>query len=386
MRVLFTASAWPTHIFAVIPLAWAMRAAGHEVRVACQPSMAPTVTQAGLVAVPTGDDVDYLAIRRRILAIEMRGRPAPGDMDDPDLSQVFDAWREATLGNVGDIVDLARAWRPDLVIADTMSPSGLVAAHVTGVPGVRHLWAPDILGSTVGEQVLGQLPGFYEPYERYGLSVTGDPAVLTVDPCPPSMQPPPANRIQMRWVPYNGPGVSPSWLTEPPDRPRVCVTWGTSTAGTAGREASLVPAVVRALLDFDVEVVVAVNAGERDQVPVADRVRVLERLPLHLLMPSCRAIVHQGGSTTQLTAAYYGVPQLALPYLPEQVKDAGALVGTGAALQVPVSDADPDTLAAVLGKLLDGACDAGAGALRAEIHEQPSPAEVAERLREVAGG
>ncbi|MCK2221105.1 DUF1205 domain-containing protein [Actinomadura sp. ATCC 31491] len=385
MRVLFTSSAWPTHFFAVVPLAWALRSAGHEIRVACQPSMVPTVTQAGLVAFPVGADVDYLAIRRRTLEVEMRGRPGPGEPEDPEIGKVFDGWREATLGNVDELIELARHWRPDLIVADTMSPGGLVAAHATGVPGFRHLWAPDILGSVVGRQVLADLPGFYEPYEKHGLEVTGDPATATIDPCPPSMQPPPAERWQLRWVPYNGPGVAPAWLGKPAERPRVCVTWGTSTAGTAGQQASLVPEVVRALTGFDVEVIAAVNVGERDSVPRSDRVRVVERLPLHLLMPSCRAIVHQGGSTTQLTAGFYGVPQLALTYLPEQVKDGTAMAGTGAGLHLPVQEVTPETLRDRIGTLLDGGCDDGAKALREEIHAQPAPSEVVTRLQEVVG-
>ena len=40
----------------MVPLAWALRAAGHDVRVAVQPSFAATVTSAGLTAVPVGRD------------------------------------------------------------------------------------------------------------------------------------------------------------------------------------------------------------------------------------------------------------------------------------------------------------------------------------------
>ncbi|MFE7135993.1 activator-dependent family glycosyltransferase, partial [Streptomyces sp. NPDC057638] len=56
MRVLFTAYAVRTHFFSMVPLAWAMSAAGHEVRVASQPGLVPDITGAGLTAVPLGRD------------------------------------------------------------------------------------------------------------------------------------------------------------------------------------------------------------------------------------------------------------------------------------------------------------------------------------------
>ena len=393
MRVLFTMSAWPTHYFSMVPLAWAFRSAGHEVRVACQPSMADTVMRSGQVAVPLGPDVDYLAIRRRTLAYELTDDEKPQTeeewskvLEQEGPRNVFAAWQEATQSNIGDLVALAQQWRPDLIVSDTMSPGGLVAARVTGVAGIRHLWAPDILGSTEGERIMPMLPGFREPYEQYGLDFDGDPAAWTVDPCPPSMQPPPAaTRLQVRWIPYNGPGVVPDWVLDRPLLPRVCVTWGTSTAGTTGKDGYLVPTVVRALSDLDVEVIVAVGSADQGLLgELSDQVKVVEGLPLHALMPTCELIVHQGGASTMLTAAYHGVRQLAISHLPEQVKDAAALASTGAGVQLPREEADADRIRVSAARLLHAPeFRTAAERLRTEILAQPTPSELVTKIEQL---
>ena len=44
MRVLFAAHAERTHFYSMIPLAWALRTAGHEVYVASQPALTDDIT------------------------------------------------------------------------------------------------------------------------------------------------------------------------------------------------------------------------------------------------------------------------------------------------------------------------------------------------------
>ncbi|MFE7135996.1 hypothetical protein ACFVIM_34615, partial [Streptomyces sp. NPDC057638] len=56
MRVLFVLYAERTHLYIQVPLARALAAAGHEVRVASQPELADETTRAGLTAVPVGRD------------------------------------------------------------------------------------------------------------------------------------------------------------------------------------------------------------------------------------------------------------------------------------------------------------------------------------------
>src|ERR1700690_1554447 len=56
MRVLFlTPPAIRSHLYIQAPLAWALRTAGHDVRVASQPDLIDDIMRTGLTAVSVGD-------------------------------------------------------------------------------------------------------------------------------------------------------------------------------------------------------------------------------------------------------------------------------------------------------------------------------------------
>src|SRR5262245_47355088 len=77
MRVLFTTFAWPSHYFPMVPLAWALRAAGHDVRMTSQPELLPTMRDSGLLATAVGRDLDVANPRRESPA------PDPAPAEDP---------------------------------------------------------------------------------------------------------------------------------------------------------------------------------------------------------------------------------------------------------------------------------------------------------------
>jgi energy-coupling factor transporter ATP-binding protein EcfA2 len=266
MRVLFTTSAWSQHYYTMVPLAWAFRSAGHEVAVAAAPNMRGIVTRTGLPAVAAGPEMDLPGMNRQTLDRTRHGPPA-----DVPLSgdEVLERWRQVALTGLEDVVGFARQWRPGLVVCDPLAPAGLVAAHVLGVPGFRHLLAVDILGSARGEALLAVLPGFYEPFERDGLQVTGDPAAATVDPYPPSLQPPPGPaRKPVQYVPYNGTGeLHPTALPPRTSRPRACLTFGNSTTLAGGTRAFPAAAALHALTEAGAEVIAALNPRDRHLLP-----------------------------------------------------------------------------------------------------------------------
>ena len=283
MRVLF-ASPPGQRLHNLVPLAWALRSAGHEAQIAAGSAGVDAVNRTGLVAV---------------------------DADGTDA-----------------LVDYAGLWRADLVIWDPRSPAGAVAARGVGAVGVRMRGIPD-----------HEAPADAEPVH----------AVATVDSTPPTLRTLPADgpQLPIRYVPYDGPAVVPSWLRRNPRRPRVYVSL--SGAGTT------LPELFDALDGLDIEAICAIPV---DLVPpdtdLPQTVRLVDSVPLNAVLPTCAAVVHDGA--VRAAAAAYGVPQL-------------------------VIDADVDRTEAPLAKRIhhvvtDPELRADADRLRAEVSAMPSPRDV----------
>jgi UDP:flavonoid glycosyltransferase YjiC (YdhE family) len=164
------------------------------------------------------------------------------------------------------------------------------------------------------------------------------------------------------------------------------VTWGTTSTTLAGTEGFLVPRILDALAGFDVEAVVGITAVDRpllgDDLP--ERVRVTEGLPLHLLLPSCDAIIHQGGAGTMLTAASFGLPQLVVAGLRDQLAHGERIAAAGAGVSLSWAEASTETISAGIKTVVsDEATRQAARTLRDEIHAQPAPAAIAATLRQL---
>ncbi|MFF1712015.1 nucleotide disphospho-sugar-binding domain-containing protein [Streptomyces sp. NPDC058268] len=402
MRVLFTPMAWATHYYQMVGLVWAFRAAGHDVRVAVPPSVTGAVTGTGAIAVAVGGNYDLMAGITDLVKTKQRMDQQAAETDRPagarpnllELRMVPHI--KAAEDVAEDLVAFARAWRPDLVISDPLVYAAPLAAAAVGVPVVRHLWGPDMSrniflpGSGVSEQEdpraawPAQLTALYE---KYGAKARADIAERTLDNCPESLQLPGVpNRVPMRYTSYNGSAVAPTWLSQPPDRPRVCVTWGSLATALLGPESFLVPRILDALSGLDVDIVVAVKQADRERIPtVPARTRIVEGVPLELIMPTCDAIVHQSGAGTALTAALYGVPQLTLPQVADQDLVSDRLAHVGAGICLKGEEAETGAITAAAAKILAGGEPRSAARrLREEMLAQPTPSEIVRTLEELS--
>ncbi|MFD2768438.1 nucleotide disphospho-sugar-binding domain-containing protein [Micromonospora eburnea] len=399
MRVLFITMPAVPHWFPMVPLAWGFRAAGHEVRVAGSPPILGAIASTGLAAVPLTTGYDS---RPRSRQSTGGGAPAADGAAevsaDEKLRRFMTSQPDAMVNKlasqaeamVTDLLPLIRDWRPDLVLADPIPFAAPLIAEMVGAPFVRMLWGPVMFlenpqtAAVLPPEVVAKLCA------RYGVTVRDDYAARTIDPCPPRMSTGNVpNRIFMQYVPYNGPGELPPWLVAAGERPRVCLTWGTSTARMLGDETFLLPQIVTGLAGLDVEVVVAANAADRQRLgPVPENVRVMESLPLNLLLPTCAAVVHTGGSGTTLTAAALGVPQVAVvERFGEQRFNAEKMAAAGAGIRVAPEDISATTVTAATSAVLtDTSFRTAAAELSAEIRALPTPAEVVGALVEVATG
>ncbi|MGW0595393.1 activator-dependent family glycosyltransferase [Streptosporangium sp. NPDC002607] len=413
MRVLFAANPEKAHLLAMVPLAWALRTAGHEVRVAGQPAFTDLITQAGLTAVPVGRDADLW----QLLARDPRlpdwtwepayGLPTPYDVVEfPEkatreylttgYAEVQQSWhRPACLPIIAGLVDFARHWRPDLVIWEPLTFAGPIAAKACGAAHARLPWSLDVFGLTrdrflrLGDERADPLRDWLEGYGRkHGFAfdeemITGH---FTVDQLPASLSMRAGlDYVPMRYVPYGGPAIVPKWLWTAPERPRVALTMGLSlTDHQAGYSVS-VQEILDALADLDIEVVATIATTEQDKLArVPANARLVSYVPLHALAPTCSVVISHGGFGTVLTTALHGVPQLAMPWDFDGPLFARQVADQGAALVVA---ADRASGAAVRENVLRLLGEPGfrerAADLRDEIHAMPSPNDLVPRLEEL---
>jgi len=195
-----------------------------------------------------------------------------------------------------------------------------------------------------------------------------------------------APRQFVRYVPYNGLTVVPSWVAEPPRRRRVCLTWGTSTTRLDPRYTSWLPDILSGLSQVDAEIVLAVTARELDLLDgLPANVRAASGVPLQALLPTCDAVVHQGGAGTTLTSVLSGLPQVVVAQLADQLVTGKRVteVGIGRCV-LPTESVAEDIREAVEDVLVASTYREHAATMRAEMLAQPAPLDVVPVLESIA--
>ncbi|MFG1706588.1 nucleotide disphospho-sugar-binding domain-containing protein [Nonomuraea sp. M3C6] len=374
----------------MVPLAWACLAAGHEVRVAAPPGLEGMILRAGLTPVRAGREVDVTGVVRGFVKGPGNGNgngPARSAQAGPSakMPRALGMFVDLAVAMVDDLAAFARDWRADVVVYDPTAWAGPLAAAAAGVPAVRQLYGVDLL-FPARDAIVRAL----EPVgDRLGVGPVDPLGLLTIDPCPAELQgPAPGARQRMRYLPYHG--VHDRRPAGPParrDRPVVCVTWGT-TMSRLGDEYFLAGHVARALAGLDAEILLAVTPGQRTTLgPLPPDVHVVESAPLRLLLPGADLLVHHGGAGSMLTGLVHGLPQLALPELPDHIAHAGRLAATGAGVALnPAEGFGADRIrAAVEGLLASADHEGSARRLSAEMAAHPTPAALVAELEQLAG-
>ncbi|MEV1117608.1 nucleotide disphospho-sugar-binding domain-containing protein [Actinosynnema sp. NPDC049800] len=433
MRFLFTAWPTPSHLFPLVPLANALIGAGHEVRVASAPSLADAIRACGLTAVPLGDG---------------SGTPTgPGKIASPELAARFDdlaarlglsederatwdvfryfmlppMWDFHPFGasasdphpEVDDLVEYTRVWRPDMILWDPTAIAGSIAARVNGVAHARLMWTQDYYPFAV--RAMERSPGGWDPFtetvrpaaERHGLEVDEELLLgqFTVDAMPTAMRLPDATTtMPMRWVPFTGTTTVPDWLDAERSRPRVALSLGQSRRLVIVEDGwDPVANVLEVVGRLDVEVVATLNATQLAGVrAVPDNVRLIDYLPLNVLLPTCDAIIHHGAIGTFGAAATFKVPQLIIDSHAQHLipafgdewsaaartmisKNAARYVpDRGAGFTVDVHDAPEEATTRLKMVLEESDVRDGVERVYSELMAMPSPHDLVARLEEAA--
>ncbi|MGP3912312.1 activator-dependent family glycosyltransferase [Nonomuraea sp. 10N515B] len=413
MRILFATYAEKTHFFLMVPLAWALQSAGHEVRVASQPELTEVITGAGLTAVPVGKNHSFWRVMRAYPLFDPRKDKVPpyGIAETPAHELTWEYlswgygqvvpwwWRLLNDTMIDDLAGLCRQWEPDLVIWDQITYAAPIAATACGAAHARFMWSVDLFARMRTHFLRLKPPGGRDPLaewlgsrvEPYGGAFSEDMVNghFTIDYFPDSLRKDPdldldldLHYVPMRYVPYNGLSVIPPWLREPPERPRVCLTLGTAATERFDGYSVSVQGILDALADLDIEVVATLPAEQQAKLgAVPDNARLVAYAPLHALVPTCDAVIHHGGGGSYCTTLVNGVPQLLLYNLLDAPVRARHLVNQGAGLAIHTDDVTGEQVRDHVARLLkEPSFRQEAQRLRAEQLALPTPNDLVPEL------
>ncbi len=378
MRVLFTSLPATGHFNSIMPLALAMRDAGHEVAVCCAPHFAERLAAVGLRHFSGGGrSLDEFLPRD----LKVFGPERAKFMQ----RNVFAAAAPDRL--MPDLVQAVQDWQPEVLLRESSEFAACVLAERLDLPHAAVATGSSAsldAGRRFFAEALAKLR------RRHGLSP--DPKAcmmhryLTFSLMPAAWDGEAAVPATLHHIRYENPptavGELPEWLRRPGERPMVLAALGTLMY----REPGLLAAIIEALGQLPVDAVVAIGP---DQDPaqfgtVPANVRLEPFIPQIEALARTTVFVTHGGFNSAKEALSQGVPLVVIPIGAEQPYTAGRVEALALGRAVAVEERTPavirDRTAEVLG---DPRFRRNAEALAAEIAQLPPlghAVELVERL------
>jgi UDP:flavonoid glycosyltransferase YjiC (YdhE family) len=374
MRVLVTSTPGRGHLGPLVPVACALRDAGHEVRWATASEACGSVAALGFAVDPAGLDVGRrrAAVADRLPAImtlpprERRGHLFAG----------FFAVAAAP-AMAADVRPVVESFRPDLVVHET--------AELGIVPLAVERGIPHVVVAFSGPPPAYALPTITAELSSWwaslgldlppGAGLDGDlylhpfPAGLHADP------PWPFERFRPSRAEPSPPVEPPSWLASfGSARPAVYVTFGTERTAADAPWPALLEAIGER--DLDALVTTGTHADIATFGALPGNVRVERFVPQDQVLGHVTAVVSHAGAGTMLGAASAGVPQIVLPMFADQWDNADAIASAGAALLCEEDERSAASLGVALDRVVaaDG-YRAAAASLAQEIGVMPTASD-----------
>ena len=381
MRIAFATNPALGHLLPLVPLAQAGRDAGHDVRVVGGASLARPLADARLTHVIAGPP-DLPSVFAQV--------PERVGLDGRRLAAV--TWQRAFAGILaesmaGSVLDLATAWRPDLVVHEDSEQGAWIAAERLGVPHIA-LQATAWRGTSYGlsREPLNRLLRLHglpddpelRAWHRFGFLTTRPRALHN------PLDQTPAGTLPIRPTAPDDTGGEPAaWPSGPvAGRARVVVTMGTLMPG---RLETMI-AILDGLEGLDVDIVATVG-HDLDPAALGARrstTRVARYVPMTPLLAGSSLLVFHGGSGTMLAGLAAGVPLLVLPVAADQPENAERCVAAGVARLLAPNDREPWRIREAAADVLsDPACRTAVKLVQDQIAAMPAPADVLSVLEEL---
>lgn len=365
MRIVFRAHPAYGHVYPLMPLAEAARAAGHDVIFPTAPPFLERLDELGYRTIESGVTM-VEAFRRRL-----GGRELQWVVDgEPNWDVYSELFAEAAVHAATDLLRQLPHLDVDLVVHEDTDLAGAAVSAALGTPAmtvgtVRSL-EPRVHDAFYGRPLaelralFGAAPAADAPFLD-GFPDRGQRPEFLADP----------RRRPMRMVPWSDPRYPlPTGIGR--HGRRVAFV----TLGTVVESAALRRDVVSALAPFDLDIVLSAGVASTDELGrLPDNVFVEPYVSQAALLPQLDLIVHHGGAGTTTGAWAAGVPQLVLPEGADRFINADAVVGTGTGLAL--LDHAPELIAKAAAELIeDDTYRRAAAVVRDDVAATPHPADV----------
>jgi UDP:flavonoid glycosyltransferase YjiC (YdhE family) len=386
MKVLFTSVSAIGHIHPMIPLAHALRDAGHDLLWATGPDAGTRLTEAGLDSVAVSEPWEDL---RAELRIRFPDPPMSArDMPDHVFPHLFGDISAPRM--LAGTMPVARDWAPDLIVHDAAEFAAPIIAETLGVPSVTHgfgtltpIWRVAAAAEAVAP--LWRSAGL-DP-RPFG----GAYDYLYLDIYPGGLQSGDTSHVphrqSLRPISFDdggGDSRADSFLESTDPRPLVYLT-----SGTIERDPRPLRLATEAVAALDVRLIVTVGPqGDPEAIGLQPAHVLVERyVPQSRILRRCSIVASHAGSGTFLATLTQGLPQLCLPRAADQFLNTDACIRAGAGIGLEPADATGAAIASAISRLLtEEGFRSRAGRLATEIAAMPGPAEVVRVLERLAGG
>jgi hypothetical protein len=383
VRVLITSTAGAGHIHAMVPLASAVRSAGHDVRWAISSDGVADVERLGFAAVVAGLPV---AERRAQLAPEL-----------PRIMALPPAERRGHLfAGFFAIAAAPRMWRDLAAIIDQLRPqlvvhetAELAAAPIASTRGIRHVTVA-FSGALPAEAVPIVLDAVAPVWGLEGLGPPDEAALAGsayFHPVPPSFGGAPRAATTLPIRPGTVPitSTAPPWLTAfAQDRPGIYLTAGTERAAPDAPWRAAVEAI--AALDVDAIATLGEHVDPASLGTIPPNLRVERFVPQQLVFDRVQVVMSHGGAGTMLGAAARGIPQVLTPVFADQWENAVAVSRAGAGVMLEPDQRSASIIHGALSRTLDEQAFRAAGSrVAAEIGAMPTATDHVPTLEQIAG-
>ncbi|MEN3283730.1 MAG: hypothetical protein V7607_4870 [Solirubrobacteraceae bacterium] len=356
MRVIFAFAGGSGHLEPLLPIARAVREAGHVVAFSGRSGVAERVRELGFEMFVTGPPgPEAPSARTPLLEVDV-------ERESRVLRDGF-AGRIARERAAG-VLEICFGWRPDVLVCGEIDFGAMIAAERAGVP-----FATVLISATetfVREEVVAEpldaLRAEHGVPPGRGLAVPSRNLVLS--PFPRRLRPLAPGAHAFRGAKATRP---------PSDANAVYVTLGTIFNLESG---DLFEGVLEGLRELPIDIVATVgrDLDPAELGPQPHNVRVERYLPQDELLPRCRAVVSHAGSGSILGALAHGLPSVLLPMGADQPQNAARCDELGVARILDATRATPQVVRdAVADVIADPSCRMAAERIADEIAALPGP-------------